>query len=462
MSQKKAHFSISERKVLLRFFDVLFALEGVALMSFVFDFYYFDIHNDQVWIWGSTMAVYLLLFGEIFEMYNLRVANDKYLSVRAAILTTFATTLFYVFTPFITPELPQNRLQILYLFFPMAIAIIIWRFVYINFIFSPLFFKRVLLIGPKEVIEGLITVISEKARDNFIVGYISTEDADDKNLLRFDLSNENLLYLVKRHRVTEIVVHNFEESSLSDKITLQLIGLFENGYIITSSESFKENITNRIPESCLNMEFYQHLNRSGIQQNRFYLFFRRVLDLAVSILGMLILMLIIIPIVSIANIFGNKGKLFYFQERVGINGKIFKIIKLRTMIENAEENGAVWADKDDTRITKFGRFLRKTRIDEFPQFINILKGDMSLIGPRPERPEFVEELSKESIFYTTRHVIKPGLSGWAQVEYPYANTKKEQIIKLRYDLYYIKEQSLLLDFKIVIKTISTILFFRGS
>ena len=125
MTQNKAHFSISERKVLLRFFDVVFALEGIALMSFVFDFHYFDIHNDKVWLWAFTMAVYLLLFGEIFEMYNLRVANEKYLSVRAAILTSFATTLFYIFTPIITPELPQNRLQILYLFFPMAIAIII-------------------------------------------------------------------------------------------------------------------------------------------------------------------------------------------------------------------------------------------------------------------------------------------------------------------------------------------------
>ena len=132
------------------------------------------------------------------------------------------------------------------------------------------------------------------------------------------------------------------------------------------------------------------------------------------------------------------------------------------MVENAEISGAVWAQKNDARITKFGKFLRRTRLDEVPQFINILKGDMSIIGPRPERTEFVAELSENYPFYTIRNVIKPGLTGWAQVEYPYASTKEEQYTKLRYDLYYIKERNLLLDFKIIIKTISTVIFYRGT
>ncbi|MBL4644175.1 MAG: sugar transferase, partial [Flavobacteriaceae bacterium] len=135
---------------------------------------------------------------------------------------------------------------------------------------------------------------------------------------------------------------------------------------------------------------------------------------------------------------------------------------LRSMIKNAERDGAVWAEKNDKRITSFGKFLRSTRLDEFPQFINILKGEMSLIGPRPERPEFVHDLKDKIPFYAIRHVIRPGLTGWAQVNYPYANTIEEQETKLRYDLYYIKERNSFLDFKILIKTISTILFFRGQ
>jgi lipopolysaccharide/colanic/teichoic acid biosynthesis glycosyltransferase len=132
------------------------------------------------------------------------------------------------------------------------------------------------------------------------------------------------------------------------------------------------------------------------------------------------------------------------------------------MVKNAEANGAVWATKNDTRITKFGKFLRKTRLDELPQFFNILKGDMSLIGPRPERPEFVKDLEEQIPFYAIRHVVRPGLTGWAQVNYPYANTIEEQETKLRYDLFYIKERSSFLDFKILIKTITTVLYFRGQ
>ena len=132
------------------------------------------------------------------------------------------------------------------------------------------------------------------------------------------------------------------------------------------------------------------------------------------------------------------------------------------MVSNAEKDGAVWAEKNDMRVTKFGKFLRKTRLDEIPQFINILKGEMSLIGPRPEQPEFVSDLESKIPFYAIRHVIKPGLTGWAQVMHPYANTIEDYNLKERYDLYYIKERNLLMDFRIVVKTITTVLFFRGN
>lgn len=131
------------------------------------------------------------------------------------------------------------------------------------------------------------------------------------------------------------------------------------------------------------------------------------------------------------------------------------------MIINAEEDGAVWATKNDERITKFGKFLRKSRLDEVPQFINVLKGDMSVIGPRPERPVFVMELSKEIPFYEIRHIIRPGLTGWAQVKSDYASSKEDALEKLQYDLYYIKKRSVFLDLNILIKTLSTILFYRG-
>ena len=132
------------------------------------------------------------------------------------------------------------------------------------------------------------------------------------------------------------------------------------------------------------------------------------------------------------------------------------------MVKNAEQGGAVWATKNDSRITSFGKFLRTSRLDEIPQFINILKGDMSLIGPRPERPYFVEELSQVIPFYETRHIVKPGLTGWAQVKARYGSSIDDSLLKLQYDLYYIKHRSFLLDINIIVKTLSTVIFFRGQ
>lgn len=461
MVKSKAHFSISERKILLRFFDITFALEGIALLSFWFDFHYFDITNDHIYKWLITLVIYILLFGEIFEMYDLKVANEKYLTFRSTVLTGAFTTLFYVLTPIISPELPPNRIQIIYLFLVITFSISLWRLLYIYFIYSPTFFKKVLLVGSVKEIGVLIDHINKRGHDNYIVGYVSKNSLDNSEEEHFHIDKYMLDYLVKKYQVSDIIVESFNDEELSFKITTQLIDLFEQGYTITNSNDFKETLTHRIPEARLNESFYNYLTFSSSQQNNLYLYFHRLLDIICSLLG-LIIFLLLIPCILIANLIGNRGSLFYFQERVGRGGIPFKIIKLRSMVRDAEKNGAVWAKKEDIRITKFGKFLRASRLDEIPQFMNILKGDMSLIGPRPERPEFVEKLEKKFPFYSIRHVIKPGLTGWAQVEYPYASTMEEQSTKLRYDLYYIKERNLLLDFKIMLKTISTVLFYKGT
>lgn len=197
------------------------------------------------------------------------------------------------------------------------------------------------------------------------------------------------------------------------------------------------------------------------KNNHLYLFSQRFIDIVLSIIG-LVIFISLLPLFLIGNLLGNRGSLFYTQKRVGYKGKIFKIYKLRSMVKNAEKNGPVWAIKNDQRITPFGKILRIFRLDELPQMINVIKGEMSIIGPRPERPEFVKQLKSKIPFYSMRHVVRPGLTGWAQVNYPYANTIEEQQIKLRYDLYYIKERSTFLDFKILVKTISTVLFFKGQ
>jgi hypothetical protein len=207
--------------------------------------------------------------------------------------------------------------------------------------------------------------------------------------------------------------------------------------------------------------FYSYFPFSRSNQNHLYLVFIRTIDLLIGLVGLAISFLLM-PIILVGNFLANKGDLLYTQERVGKNGVVFKIVKFRTMIKNAEANGAVFTTLNDSRVTPFGKILRKTRLDEFPQFYNIIKGEMSVIGPRPERPIFVNEIAETMPFYETRHIIKPGLTGWAQVNYAYGESLDDSLIKLQYDLYYIKHRSIFLDINICIKTLSTILFYRGQ
>jgi len=162
------------------------------------------------------------------------------------------------------------------------------------------------------------------------------------------------------------------------------------------------------------------------------------------------------PVIALAIKWESSGPIFYSQERIGANGKLFRLTKFRSMINNAEIGRPVWAQKNDPRVTRMGNILRRTHLDELPQMINIIKGDLSLVGPRPERMEFVKELEKQIPHYNIRHIIKPGFTGWAQVNFHYARTPMDTYEKFQYDLYYLKNRSLILDFSILLKTINLI------
>jgi exopolysaccharide biosynthesis polyprenyl glycosylphosphotransferase len=192
------------------------------------------------------------------------------------------------------------------------------------------------------------------------------------------------------------------------------------------------------------------------------LFAKRAIDISAALVGIVLslpVFLIVPPLIKLT----SRGSVFFSQKRVGAFGKPFVIIKFRTMEDDAEQaTGAVWAEENDARVTRIGALLRKYRIDEIPQFLNILAGHMSFIGPRPERPEFVSHLENEIKFYGLRHSVKPGLTGWAQVNYKYGASTEDTMEKLQYDLYYLKNLSIFLDLLILIKTIKIVLFGRGS
>lgn len=462
MNQSKTHINISERLLLLRILDVLFAIVGFYVYVYFFNFKDINKFNENFFPWMLTLGVYLLFIGQIFEMYRLKVASDQFQTIRSIVLTTFFTTLFFISTPVIAPELPSKRIYILYIYLAIFIPILIWRFAYILFIFTPKYFKDILILGESQSVTATIDLILNYAPGNHIVGYYSNDKILKHNDIPFfDKNFHNLLEIVKLYSITEIIVSNRINFEKTNSINQDLVILFENGIAIKNIENYYEEVTSCIPRHHLNQDFYKNISFSKNHEDRIYLAVSRLSDILLSIFG-LCFMVLLVPIVIIGNFIANKGPLFYRQDRIGLKGRVFKIIKFRSMVINAEENGAVWATKKDPRVTVFGQLLRKTRCDEIPQFFNILKGEMAFIGPRPERPEFVDELASKINLYRIRHVIKPGLTGWAQVMYPYASSIEEQEKKLRFDLYYIKNRSFYLDFKIMIKTISTVLFFRGN
>lgn len=525
------HFEISERKVLLRIFDVVWVLFTLYVVGVLFSLEYFSISED-FWNWAFVLAIYLSVFSSIFELYDLQKASQFPTVLKNVVLTTSVTVLFFLFTPYFTPVLPSNRLQIIYFFLAIIGSLLLWRYAYITLISSPRFYKRVLIIGNSADFVRIAAQL-QKADPNYtVVGYIDTDLLNGENrsfsekryepeeapgvleslekyysetylesqafgnyssgtvmetvaapktvpitkrnpLKRFGagrtaedpalqcFSAENLSETLNQNGINEILISNSKAKDSMLPIYEQLFDLLKKGFPVKDYNMVYEEKTHRIPMQYIEKDFYKFFSFSRSNENQFYLFFHRFFDLLISLTG-LVLGALLVPFILIGNLIGNRGSLFYFQQRVGKNGNHFTIVKFRTMCCNAEPNGAQWAQKNDARVTRFGKFLRRSRLDEIPQFYNIIKGDMSLIGPRPERPYFVEELTELIPFYDTRHVIKPGLTGWAQVMAEYGNSHGDSLDKLQYDLYYIKHRNIFLDITILTKTLSTIIFFRGQ
>ncbi|MDP3697752.1 MAG: sugar transferase [Candidatus Taylorbacteria bacterium] len=268
-----------------------------------------------------------------------------------------------------------------------------------------------------------------------------------------DLAKEgikNVDQIIKQEKINTVVIS--PETYQTPQIIDTFYRSLENKITFRNLSSFYEQMTNRVPLGAINQVwFLENLSEGG---KKTYEEMKRFFDIVFSVV-MGLVVLLFMPFIALAIKINSSGPVFYRQKRVGQNGKNFEIIKFRTMRADAEEKtGAVWAQENDPRITLLGRLLRKTRIDELPQIWNILKGEMSFVGPRAERPEFHEKLKEQVPFYEERYLIKPGLSGWAQINYRYSSSVADAAEKLQYDLYYIKNRSLVLDLGIILKTIN--------
>ncbi|WP_053990381.1 sugar transferase [Mangrovimonas sp. TPBH4] len=461
---KDIHFEISERKVLLRLMDLGMVLLGLCVLEYGFGFGYLTIDQEHT-VPLVVLGLYIMVFGTVFEIYDLHKSSKLDTTFRNVVLTASTVVLFYLLTPFITPFLPEKRLQIVYFYVALIVGIFLWRVAYTTFVSSPRFNKKVLLVGEISNMENIVRPLKDSDPNYRIIGFINCE-AEAEAPVKFkglkEYRSEELIPVIIEERVSEVLVASFNAETIMPEIYHDLMMLLERGFTIREYTQVYEEVTHRVPIQFIGKDFYKYFPFSRSNQNALYLFFHRSFDMVFASLGLLI-GVCFLPFVLLGNALGNRGPLFYKQERVGKNGVPFHIVKLRSMVVDAERNcGAKWAVKNDSRITKFGRFLRRSRIDEFPQFYNVLKGDMSIIGPRPERPYFVNELSQVIPFYETRHVIRPGLTGWAQINYRYGATIDDSLTKLQYDLYYIKHRSFFLDLNIILKTLSTIVYYRGQ
>lgn len=264
---------------------------------------------------------------------------------------------------------------------------------------------------------------------------------------------------VEKNRINDIVL-SFEGGS-SSEMERALVNCRMKGIGCHTFEAFYERLFEKLPVLMLNDRWFIMSDGFGTLGNRFYLIAKRIFDFVAAgtillvTLPVSLIVMILIPLTS-------KGPALFIQDRLGAHKVPFRIIKFRTMVRDAEANGPQWAQAGDLRVTKLGAVLRRARIDEIPQLINVLRGEMSLIGPRPERAHFVDQLTEKIPFYSLRFFVKPGLTGWAQIKFRYGASEEDALEKLRYELYYIKNQSLLLDARILMKTVRTVLTSQGT
>ena len=285
----------------------------------------------------------------------------------------------------------------------------------------------------------------------------SIQHFQEYQYIDFTGAKEEFPKFVQENNISLIILcrEKLASSEIREILAMKLKGVEVKSYFDYMIENEGKIEVEFITEEWLLQAYGFKILRSQIQNN-----IKRVFDIIMAI----IIGVMTLPVMAVAAIivrFESPGPIIYSQDRVGENGKEFKVHKFRSMRNDAEKDGAKWAQVNDPRVTKFGNFMRKTRIDELPQLINVLKGEMSFIGPRPERMVFIKELEKEIPYYNLRHMVKPGLTGWAQVMYPYGASVEDARRKLEYDLYYIKHHSLYLDMMIMFMTFKTVVFGKG-
>lgn len=415
-------------------------------------------------LWLQHLAPFTILFIiwiVVFFINNLYAVtvtkNDmrfySYLIQNLILNTVIGFTFFYLSPASLTSLRPLRVLVILVLIY--VVLFLLWRNVFYRLTGSNVLSNRLLLIGVnQETME-----LAELLQKNPHLGYSLTllVNLDHASLpptlqhipLLRDLTD--LPNAIRKYKIQTVVTTSSVHAATVSKYLFETLSL---GISYFNFPTFYEKLTGKIPVASLEKTWFLENLLEG--NKKMYEIIKRTEDIVfILIFGSLSLLLV--PFIALGVKLTSPGPIVFKQTRTGKGGKNFTAMKFRTMVTNAEAQGPQWATKNDARVTSFGRFLRKSRLDEIPQFINILKGDMSFVGPRPERPEFFSMLASSIPYYKERLLVQPGLSGWAQINFKYGESVEDAMTKLQYDLFYIKNRSFALDTTIILKTISTVL-----
>ncbi|MFM1872599.1 MAG: putative undecaprenyl-phosphate N-acetylgalactosaminyl 1-phosphate transferase [Planctomycetota bacterium] len=394
------------------------------------------------------------------ELSNRLVHSCGYALLMLAALVLLAPSLFY-FPGF--ADVGRETLKLIALVGVVFLALYLFRNAFHWFFYKWRFGERVVVLGSaKEALQIARMIVDHPMAGFEVVGIVEEPDQPPLERLPHDPpllgGLQSLREFCRDEGISRVVVSLRERRGrLPSELLLECR---MDGVLIEEREAMYERITGKLAVESMRPSYL--IYGRGFAKDPLTLATKRVLDILAASIGLLVSLPISL-LAALAVKLTSPGPVFFTQERVGEDGRLFRVIKFRTMRSDAEKHtGPVWAQKNDARVTSVGKFLRVTRIDEIPQFLNILRGQMSFVGPRPERPHFVEQLNRDIPFYMLRHTVKPGLTGWAQVCHPYGASVDDAREKLRFDLYYIKNLGLLFDLNIILRTVAVILSGKGA
>jgi exopolysaccharide biosynthesis polyprenyl glycosylphosphotransferase len=467
LTQKgRLRIRLSERKFILLLGDLFFSVLALVLALFFWsqkDALHFSWEflgtRAPVWFYFLPIIWIALLIG----LYDIRRANRHGEVLKGIATAAGISILLYLIVFFVSEPNSLPRRGVAIFIGSATVLTILWRFVYIKVFTAPAFNRRVLVIGAGLAGTTLASMASKIQPIPFdLIGYVD-DDTEKLGKEFFGVkvigNGSSLLEAIKKYEITDLIFAISGE--LNADLFRSILDAEEGGVEVTSLPTAYEELFGRVPVQLLQSDWILRTFLDQVHTNGFYEVIKRSADLLSGVIGILVLV-VLFPFVALAILIDSGKPIFYSQPRVGRNGNPYKIYKFRTMRSRPGDDGTGRMTIDgDERITRIGKILRRSHIDELPQMLNILKGENSLVGPRAEQPELVAQFQKQIPFYRARLLVKPGLTGWAQINQRYASTIEDTIVKLEFDLYYLKHRTLLLDFNIILRTIGAVLGFRG-